>query len=54
MTLAYNHEYYHFGLKKQFENLQNNFPNLPRTIVDGYENVVKAADIHDVEKNAIQ
>ena len=30
------------GLKKQFENLQNNFPNLPRTIVDGYEkNVYK-------------
>lgn len=53
MTLAdavavYNHDYYHFGLKKQFEDLQNNFPNIPRTIVNGYKNVVEAINIKDV------
>lgn len=57
MTLAdavavYNHDYYHFGLKKQFEDLQNNIPNVPRNIVDGYQNVVKAIDIGDVIKYA--
>ena len=59
MTLAdavavYNHDYYHFGLKKQFEDLQNNIPNVPRNIVDGYQNVVKAIDIGDVTKYAIK
>ncbi|MBP3918016.1 MAG: hypothetical protein J6I50_02450 [Clostridia bacterium] len=53
MTLAdavavYNHDYYHFGLKKQFEDLQTKFPDVPRKIADGYQNVVKAADIGDV------
>lgn len=59
MTLAdavavYNHDYYHFGLKKQFEDLQNKFPNVPRNIVDGYQNVIKAIDIGDVAKYAIK
>ncbi|MDE6220190.1 MAG: nucleotidyltransferase domain-containing protein [Lachnospiraceae bacterium] len=59
MTLAdavavYNHDYYHFGLKKQFEDLQNNIPNVPRNIVDGYQNVVKAIDIGDVTKYAMK
>ncbi len=59
MTLAdavavYNHDYYHFGLKKQFEDLQNNIPNVPRNIVDGYQNVVKAIDIGDVIKYAMK
>ncbi len=59
MTLAdavavYNHDYYHFGLKKQFEDLQNKIPNVPHTIVDGYQNVIKAIDIRDVEKYAIK
>ena len=54
MTLAdavavYNHDYYHFGLKKQFENLQNNFPNVPQNIVDGYKNVIEAILIDDVK-----
>lgn len=56
MTLAdavavYNHDYYHFGPKKQFENLQNNFPNVPKNIIDGYKNVIEAIDINDVVKH---
>lgn len=59
MTLAdavavYNHDYYHFGLKKQFEDLQNKIPNVPRNIADGYQNVIKAVDIDDVAKYAIK
>ena len=59
MTLAdavavHNHDYYHFGLKKQFENLKNNFPNVPQTIVEGYENVVKATYAEDVIKHTMQ
>lgn len=55
MTLAdavavYNQDYYHFGLKKQFENLQNNFPGIPGSIAAGYKNVVEATKIEDVKK----
>ncbi len=55
MTLAdavavYHHDYYHFGLKKQFEDLQNKIPNVPREIVDGYRNVIEAAMPSDVVK----
>ncbi len=38
------HDYFHYGLKKQFEDLQNKIPGIPQSIVDGYENVVEAAD----------
>lgn len=51
---VYNHDYYHFGLKKQFEDLQNHIPNVPRNIVDGYQNVIKAIDIGDVIKYAMK
>jgi len=59
MTLAdavavYHHDYYHFGLKRQFEDLQNNIPDVPRKIVDGYRNVVEAIDLDDVKKYALQ
>lgn len=47
---VYNHDYYHFGLKKQFEDLQNNFPNVPRDIVNGYRNVIEATDADNVIK----
>lgn len=55
MTLAdavavYNHDYYHFGLKRQFDNLQNNFPDVPGSIVAGYKNVVEAGDIKDIKE----
>lgn len=57
MTLAdavavYHHEYYHFGLKKQFEDLRDKIPGVPRNIVDGYRNVIQAIDIGDVVKDA--
>lgn len=59
MTLAdavavYHHDYFHFGLKRQFEDLQNRIPNVPRNIADGYHNVVKAAAIDDVIKYAVK
>lgn len=59
MTLAdavavYNHDYYHFGLKKQFEDLQNNFPGVPRNIVNDYRNVVEALDIEDVIQHTMK
>lgn len=53
MTLAdavalYNHDYFHFGLKKQFEDLKNNFPDVPENIVIGYEQVVTALTAADI------
>lgn len=59
MTLAdavavYHHDYYHFGLKRQYEDLKNNFPDVPRTIIDGYRNVVEAIELEDVKKNALR
>lgn len=47
------HDYFHFGLKKQFEDLQNHIPNVPPNIVEGYRNVVKAGAIEDVKKYAM-
>ncbi len=59
MTLAdavavYHHSYYHFGLKRQFEDLQNNIPDVPGKIVDGYRSVVEAINPDDVKKYALQ
>ena len=47
MTLAdavavFHHEYFHFGLKRQFEDLIK-MQEVPEEIVEGYRNVVKAA-----------
>ena len=50
---VYHHEYYHFGLKKQFEDLQDHIPNVPQSVVNGYKNVVEAADIDDVIQYAM-
>lgn len=50
---VYHHDYFHFGLKKQFEDLQNHIPNIPPNIVEGYQNIVKAGAIEDVRKCAI-
>ena len=62
MTLAdavavYNHDYFHFGLKKQYEDLKNNFPDVPENIVIGYEQIVTAltaADIIDRTLNLLK
>lgn len=51
---VYNHEYYHFGLKKQFEDLQYKIPNVPQKIVDGYQKVIEAINIDDVKQYAIK
>lgn len=58
MTLAdavavYNNEYYHFGLKRQFEDLRDNFPDVPG-IIDGYRKVVEAVDIGGVIKHTMR
>ncbi len=47
---VYNHDYYHYGLKKQFEDLEHNFLDVSREIVNGYKNVVEAADMEEVKK----
>jgi len=59
MTLAdaaalHNHDYYHFGLKKQFENLQNNFPDAPKSIADNYRKVIEAVNTADVVKYTLK
>ena len=58
MTLAdadaiYNHDYFHFGLKKQYENLVNNFPDVPQKIVTGYKQVVTSLNQNDVINRTI-
>lgn len=50
---ADHHSYYHFGLKKQYEELQNLVPEVPKHIVDGYRKVVEAASAEDVVKYAV-
>lgn len=51
---VYHHDYYHFGLKKQFEDLQNHFPDVPQDIITGYQNVVEALNMEDVRKYALK
>ncbi len=58
MTLAdavaiYNHDYFHFGLKKQYENLRSNFPDIPQSIVTGYKKVVTSLNENDVKNSTI-
>ncbi len=58
MTLAdavaiYNHDYFHFGLKKQYEDLERNFPDVPQNIVTGYKQVVTALNQKDVIDKAL-
>lgn len=49
MTLAdivalYNHDYFHFGLKKQLDDLQTKFHDMPEGFTDGYIQVIQASD----------
>ncbi len=58
MTLAdavaiYNHDYYHFGLKRQYEDLEKNFPDVPQNIAAGYRQVVASLNKDDVAKSAM-
>lgn len=50
---VYHHDYFHFGLKKQFEDLQYTIPNVPQNVINGYKNVIEAANIDDVTKCAV-
>ena len=57
MTLAdavaiYRHEYFHFGLKRQLEDLESRIPGVPRDIVRDYRDVVEAADQAAVTSSA--
>lgn len=52
MTLAdavavYNQDYYHFGLKKQYEDLQK-FEYIPANFIEEYENVIRSENLTDV------
>lgn len=40
----YNHDYFHYGLKKQYENLRDNFVEIPAEIINGYKDVIIAAN----------
>lgn len=58
MTLAdviaiFNHDYFHFGLKKQYENLASHFPDVPQHIVTGYRQVVISLSKNDVIEKTI-
>lgn len=44
----HHHDYFHFGLKKQYENLCDNFIEIPPKIIDGYKNVIIAGNIDEV------
>ncbi|MCH5194112.1 MAG: nucleotidyltransferase domain-containing protein [Oscillospiraceae bacterium] len=49
MTLAdivalYNHDYFHFGLKKQLEDLQTKFQDIPKDFIDEYIRVIQSPD----------
>lgn len=53
MTLAdavavYNQDYFHFGLKKQYEDLHK-FVNIPADFIEGYVNVIKAEGTEEIK-----
>lgn len=59
MTLAdavaiYNHDYFHFGLKKQYENLASNFPGIPQSITIGYKKVITSSNENDIIDNTVK
>lgn len=53
MTLAdavavYNQDYFHFGLKKQYEDLHG-FKNIPADFIEEYTNVIKSENTEEIE-----
>lgn len=48
---VYHHGYYHFGLKKQFEDLQNCFS---ADIAEGYRKVIEAGQSEEIAKHALK
>ncbi len=59
MTLAdavaiHNHDYFHFGLKRQYENLCYDFAGIPQNIITGYKDVIQSNHIDAVAGCAIK
>ena len=50
----YNHDYYHYGLKKQYEDLKNNFKSVPESIVTGYENVIRSQTADETKERTLE
>lgn len=50
----YNHNYYHLGLKKQFEDLKNKFLTTQDIIVNDYKNVIKSANDKEYLENSLK
>ncbi len=48
------HDYYHFGLKKQYEDLNSRFPQTPQTVIDCYRDTAQATDPAAVREHALQ
>ena len=58
MTLAdavaiRHHDYFHLGLKKQYEDLAGRFPDIPPSVVSGYQQVVASPNIQAVRRNTL-
>lgn len=47
-------EYYHFGLKRQFSDLQSRFPNAPKSIAASYQRVVEADTEEAIKEHAMK
>lgn len=55
MTLAdaaavYNQDYFHFGLKKQYEDLHR-FENIPPNFIREYDNVIKSEEMEEIKEH---
>ncbi len=49
-----NGNYYHYGLKKQYEDLRAHFPDLPPAILTAYLGIMQAQKCATVKTNALQ
>lgn len=50
---SWHQEYYHFGLKQQYQDLTTRFPEVPETILRGYEAVVFSESDEAFRENAL-
>lgn len=51
---VFNNDYYHFGLKKQFEDLSHRFGNVPKDIVGEYKNIIEANSIEEIKAHTLK
>lgn len=59
MTLAdvvalYNHDYFHFGLKKQLDDLKTKFQDVPKEFIDEYIRVIQTSDIASCKEHCFE